>query len=163
MKSMISLNDNTVQLCKNYTDKKQEEYQILLENNLKEFNQKFIENKAIICEFQEETKRNEKKYQEEFNKLIDMKKDFIVLIDEKILDIKKDNEELNKKIINNKLDLDIHKCKIENINGQINNLNQNTKDLSFKVRNYYCANNKVANILGKIERLGNNPTILDIQ
>ena len=163
MKSMISLNENTVQLSKNYTDKKQEEYQILLENNSKELNQKFIENKALICEFHEETKKNEKKYNEEFNKLIDMKNDFIILIDEKILDIKKDNDELNRKIINNKLDLDIHKNKIENINGQINNLNKNTKDLSFKVRNYYCANNKVSNILEKIEKLGKNPTNLDIQ
>lgn len=163
MKSMISLNENTISLCRQYTDKKQEEFQILIDNNAKELNQKYIENKGIICEFQEENKKNEKKYQEEFNKLIDMKNDFIVLIDEKILDIKKDNDELNKKIINNKLDLDIHKNKIENINGQINNLNQNTKDLSFKVRNYYCANNKVANILEKIEKLGKNPTNLDIQ
>ena len=72
LKNMISLNDNSVQLCNKYTDNKQVEILKILENNEKELNQKNIENRALICQFQDKTEKTEQKYKEEFNKLIEM-------------------------------------------------------------------------------------------
>ena len=77
MKNMVTLNDNSVQLCNKYTDNKQVEILKILENNAKELNQKSIENKVLICEFQDKT---EQKYKEEFNKLIEMREDFKKII-----------------------------------------------------------------------------------
>ena len=159
MKTIINLNDNSVKLCNKYTDNKQVEIQNIVDNNTKELNQRSVENRALICEFQNKNEKTEKKYKEELDKVIEMKKDFLNIIDEKMIEIKKYNEELNKKIINNNLDIDINKKKIENINEQIKDLIQNNKDISFQVRNYYCANNKLANF---IEKLGNIPTNSDI-
>ena len=169
MKNMITLNDTSVKLCNNYTDNKQNEFYKIIENNEKELNQKHVENRSLICQFQKKTEENEKKYQEEFNKLIDMKQDFINIIDDKFDEIKKYNDELNKRVINNNLDIDIHKKKFEKVNEQIKDLNQNTRDISFQIRNYYCANNKILNLLEKLEKISPNqinseiPKILQIK
>ena len=80
MKNMISLNDKSVQLCNEYTDNKQAEFEKMLEKNSNEVNQKAVEHRALICHFQEKAEKSEKKYNEEYNKLMDMKKEFINLI-----------------------------------------------------------------------------------
>ena len=162
MKNMITLNDNSVRLCKNYTDNKQNEFHKIIENNEKELNQKHVENKALICQFQKNAEENEKKHKEEFNKLIDMKQDFINIIDDKFVEIKKFHDQLNKRVINNNLDIDIHKKKFEKINEEIKDLNQYQKDISFQIRNYYCANNKILNIIDKLEKINPKQTYSEI-
>ena len=154
MKNMINLNDTSVQLCNKYTDNKQAELEKLIEEKAKETNQKNIENRIMISQFQEKTEKQEKKYKEEINKLMEIKKELFDFIDEKFLEYKKYNDELNNKIMNNHLDIDIHKTKIEKINDQIKDLHQNTKDISFQIRNYYFANNKV-NKIEKNDKIDN--------
>ena len=157
MKNMITLNDTSVKLCKQYTDNKQTEYLNIIENKTNEMNQKSLENKALICHFQDNAEKNEKKNHEQFEKLMNMKKEFIDIIDEKLVDIHKFNEELNKKSINNKLDIEIDRKKIDNINEQIKELNKNTKDISFQMRNYYGINNKISSLIDKLEKMGTKP------
>ena len=156
MKNMINLNDTSVKLCKNYTDSKQKEFEIMIENNKKELEQKNLEMRSIMNDFQKKAEENEKKFTEEFNKLVDMKQEFINIIDDKFLEVKQFNDELNKRVINNNLDIDIQKKKIEKINEQIKELFQSSKDISFQVRNYYCANNKIMNFKEKLEKLNFN-------
>ena len=162
MKNMITLNETSVQLCKQYTDNKKTEYLNIIENLTNEMNQKSLENKAIITQFKDNAEKNEKQIQKEFEKLFHMKKEFIDIIDEKYIDFRKHTDELNRKTLNNKLDIEIDRKKLDNINEQIKDLNQSTKDISFQVRNYYCANNKIANLIEKLENLGENPTISEI-
>ena len=69
MKNMITLNETSVQLCKQYTDNKKTEYLNIIENLTNEMNQKSLENKAIITQFKDNAEKNEKKIQEEFVKL----------------------------------------------------------------------------------------------
>ena len=54
MKSMINMNDNTAKLCNNYTDTRQEYFQISLNNALKELNQKNMEMRVVMQKFQNE-------------------------------------------------------------------------------------------------------------
>ena len=157
MKNMITLNDTSVKLCKQYTDNKQTEYLNIIENKTNEMNQKSLENKALICHFQDNAEKNEKKNHEQFEKLMNMKKEFIDIIDEKLVDVHKFNEELNKKSIDNKLDIEIDRKKIDNLNDQIKELNKNTKDISFQMRNYYGINNKISNLIDKLEKMGTKP------
>ena len=156
MKNMITLNDKSVQLCNKYTDNKKGEFEKLIENYVNEMNQKNVDNKVMICQFSENAQKTEKKFQEEFNKLLEMKNEFINIIEEKFNDIRKFHDELNRKVIDTNLDICIHKKKIENINERIKDLHQNTKDISFQMRNYYCANNKISNLIEKIDKLGDN-------
>ena len=88
MKNMITLNETSVQLCKQYTDNKKTEYLNIIENIKNEMNQKSIENRTIVSQIEEKGEKNEKKIQEEFEKLFNMKKEFIALIDEKYIDFK---------------------------------------------------------------------------
>ena len=155
MKNMMTLNDTSVQLCKQYTDNKQTEYLNIIENKTNEMNQKSLENRALICQFQNEAAKNEQKHQEHFEKLINMKKEFIDILNDKLAEVQKFSDDLNRKTINNKLDIEIDRKKIENINGQIKELNKNTKDISFQLRNYYNMNNKITSFIDKFEKMGN--------
>ena len=69
-KNMITLNDKSVQLCNQYTDDRKEELKKLLENTSNDLNEKTMEMKGIILKSQEEAEENEKRHQEEFNKLV---------------------------------------------------------------------------------------------
>jgi hypothetical protein len=78
-----------------------------------------------------------------------MKEEFINLINNKFLDIKKFIDKLDDKISNNSGNIDQNKNKIETINGQIKELYKSDKDILFQIRNYYFANNKLANLMDK--------------
>ena len=158
-KNMITLNDKSVQLCNQYTDDRKEELKKLLENTSNDLNEKTMEMKGIILKSQEEAEENEKRHQEEINKLANMKDELINLIENKFIEMKKYIEECNQKILNNSDNININKKKIEEINGQIKDLYQKNKDLIFQIRNYYFANSKLANSL---EKKKGNPSNMDI-
>ena len=57
MKSMITLNDKSVKLCNEYTDKKQEEYRKALTNNENLVNQRNIDMRTMIVQFQNDANK----------------------------------------------------------------------------------------------------------
>ena len=148
-KNMIALNDKSVQLCNKYTDNKQAEFEKALDNTSKDLNEKNMEMRSLMLKYKEAQEENEKKHLEEFNKLVNMKEEFINLINNKFLDIKKIIDELDNKIGNNSGNINMNKNKIETINGQIKDLYKSDKDILFQIRNYYFANNKLANAMDK--------------
>ena len=148
-KNMITLNDKSVQLCNKYTDNKQAEFQKALDITSKDLNEKNMEMRTLMLKYKQAQEENEKNHIEEFNKLVNMKEEFINVINNKFLGIKKLMDELVNKIGNNSGNIDINKNKIETINGQIKELYKSDKDILFQIRNYYFANNKLANLMDK--------------
>ena len=148
-KNMITLNDKSVQLCNKYTDNKHTEFQKALDITSKDLNEKNMEMKTLMLKYKQAQEENEKNHIEEFNKLVNMKEEFINVINNKFLDIKKLIDELDNKIGKNSGNIDINKNKIETINGQIKELYKSDKDIIFQIRNYYFANNKLANLMDK--------------
>jgi len=148
-KNMITLNDKSVQLCNKYTDNKQAEFQKALDITSKDLNEKNMEMRTLMLKYKQAQEENEKNHIEEFNKLVNMKEEFINVINNKFLGIKKLMDELDNKIGNNSGNIDINKNKIETINGQIKELYKSDKDILFQIRNYYFANNKLANLMDK--------------
>ena len=159
MKNMITLNDNSVKLCNKYTDNKQEEFRKLLEAAQMELNQKSMEMRAMIVQFQKESDHKIGNLKKEFDKLLEMKSEFIDLIDNKYKTFEIKHDELDKKATKNDENIEINKNKIENIDDQLKTLEKSIKDLSFQVRNYYCVSNKLA---GMLEQLGANPSKSEI-
>ena len=159
MKNMITLSDNSVKLCNKYTDNKQEEFRKLFETTQTELNHKSMEMKAMIVQFHNESDLKINNLIKEFNKLLDMKDDFNNLIEEKYISFIKKYEEINEKIKQTNKNMDINNKKLDDADEQIKNLDKSIKDLSFQVRNYYCANNKLAVLL---EQLGVNPSQSEI-
>ena len=159
MKNMITLNDNSVKLCNNYTDNKQEEFRKLLLVGQQEINQKSMEMRAMVVQIQSYTEKKANSLQNEYNKLLDMKVEFNNYIDEKYKSFEIKHDELNKKAINNSDNIENNKNKMENLNEEIKNVDKSVKDLAFQVRNFYCVNNKLAELL---EKLGANPSNSEI-
>ena len=156
MKNMISLNDTSVQLCNKYTDNKQKESQRLLDCALKEINEKNLEMRTLMVKFEAIIEKNEKRTQEEFSKLSNMKDDIINLIyeryDFKFDELKKIDDELDIKIKENNDNINIFKTTIENLNEKIKDLNQKNKDIMFQIRNYYCVNNKITSLFEQLSK-----------
>ena len=155
MKSMITLNDNSIKLCNKYTDNKQEEFRKMLESGQNDMNSKSMEMRSMIVKFNNESDQKIVDLKEEFNKILEMKNEFINLIDKKYEDFEVKYEELNKKTMKNNDNIETNKKKLENVEEQSNNINQNIKELSFQIRNYYCVSNKIAKLL---EKLRSNPS-----
>ena len=156
MKNMISLNDTSVQLCNKYTDNKQKDFQRLLDSALKEITEKNLDLRTLIVKFESNIEQNEKRTQEEFSKLSTMKDDIINLIydkyDNKYDELKKIDEELDIRIKDNNDNINIFKTSIESVNEQIKDLNQKNKDILFQIRNYYCVNNKITNLIEQLNK-----------
>ena len=159
IKNMITLNDNSVKLCNKYTDNKQEEFRKLLEAAQMQLNEKSMEMRAMIVQFQKESDQKIDNLKKEFDKLLEMKSEFIDLIDNKYKTFEIKHDELDKKATKNDENIEINKSKIENVDDQLKTLEKSIKDLSFQVRNYYCVSNKLA---GMLEQLGANPSKSEI-
>jgi chromosome segregation ATPase len=158
-KNMIALNDKSVQLCNKYTDNKQAEFEKALDNTSKDLNEKNMEMRSLMLKYKEAQEENEKKHLEEFNKLVNMKEEFINLINNKFSDIKTIIDELDYKIANSNGNIEINKNKIEAINGQIKELYKSDKDILFQIRNYYFANTKFTNLMDKFGTGSSNANI----
>ena len=159
MKTIIKLNDNSVKLCNKYTDNKQEEFRKLLQVTETELNQKSMQMRTQVVQFQSNNEKNTNDLKNEFNKLLEMKNEFNDLINEKYEIFDKKHNELNDKIINNSENIDINKNKAEKLNEDIKVVDKSVKDLAFNVRNFYCVNNRLAELL---EKLGANPSKSEI-
>ena len=159
MKTVITLNDNSVKLCNKYTDNKQEEFHKLLQVHEQELNQKNLEMRTLVVQFQSDNEKNSKNLKEEFNKLLEMKNEFNNLINEKYETFEQKHDELDKKVINNGLNIETNTEKTEKLNEDAKNVDKNIKDLAFQVRNFYCVSNRLAELL---EKLGANPSKSEI-
>ena len=159
MKNILTLNDNSVKLCNKYTDNKQEEISKLFNVTQTKLNQKSMEMRAVIVQFKGDIEKNSNDLKNEFNKLLQMKDEFNDYINEKYQSFEIKHDELNQKTVNNYQDIENNKNKLESCNDEIKKLDKNIKDLAFQVRNYYCVNNKLAELL---EKLGANPSKSEI-
>ena len=156
MKNMISLNDKSVQLCNKYTDNKQKDFQRLLDSALKEITEKNLDLRTLIVKSESNIEEIEKRTQEEFSKLREMKDNIINLIydkyDNKFDEFTKIDEELDIRIKDNYNNINIFKTSIESVNEQIKDLHQKNKDIMFQLRNYYCVNNKITNLIEQLNQ-----------
>ena len=156
MKNMISLNDKSVQLCNKYTDNKQKDFQRLLDSALKEITEKNLDLRTLIVKSESNIEEIEKRTQEEFSKLREMKDNIINLIydkyDNKFDELTKIDEELDIRIKDNYNNINIFKTSIESVNEQIKDLHQKNKDIMFQLRNYYCVNNKITNLIEQLNQ-----------
>ena len=158
MKSMITLNDKSVKLCNEYTDKKQEEYRKALTNNENLVNQRNIDMRTMIVQFQNDSNQKIKNLKSEFDKIINLKDYLIQIINEKYEYYKKLNDEVKIKTMKNIDKLESHQKNLEDKDEEIRIIKQNIQDLIFQIRNYYNYSNKIPILLEKIK---NNPNKTD--
>ena len=159
MKSMVSLNESTVQICNTYADGKNKVIKQILDHSLEQLNQKSVEMKAMIHQFTESAKKIEDKSKEELDKIIEIKNNINDEIKKSFLDTKKLIDELNKKIKENNSEMNTNKRRMENLVEQMKEMNRNINSISMKVRN----SNNSSNIMNSRKKFNISSSVSPVK
>ena len=127
MKTMITMNDNTVKLCNNYTDGKKVQFEKLLETAQFELNQKSIDMRAMAQKFQNDIYEKVKNIESNVNKVIDSETNLNNLINDNFYICEKQHEEIKKSISDEKDSINNNKKKVETIDEKIQNMQNKMK------------------------------------
>ena len=127
MKTMITMNDNTVKLCNNYTDGKKVQFEKLLETAQFELNQKSIDMRAMAQKFQNDIDEKVKNIESNVNKVIDSETNLNNLINDNFYICEKQHEEIKKSISDEKDSINNNKKKVETIEEKIQNMQNKMK------------------------------------
>ena len=146
MKSMVTLNDSTVQICNTYTDGKNSDIKRILKQSLDELNQRSVEMRAMIHQFADNAKKIEEKNKEELEKIIEIKNG----IKDEISETKKFNDDINKKIKENCNEMNTNKRKMESLAEQVKEMNKNINNINIKIRNNTNNTSNIMNNRNKI-------------
>ena len=145
MKTMITMNDNTVKLCNNYTDNKQQYFRNLLDDAKAELNQKSLDMRVMTQKFQNDQEIKMNNIMEIANKLEKSETNMNNLINDNFYICEKQHEEIknnindgNNKIDKNKKNINILEDRFENLQSkikQIDNLGIRVSKLFDMVKN----------------------------
>ena len=129
MKTIVTMNDNTVKLCNNYTETKQEYFKISLDNAIKEINQKNMDIRVIIQKFQNDSDQKVLEIREEVNKLIKSESDLTNLVNDNFYICERQHEEINKNISLETEETSKHKKLFDNVDEKIQDIQNKLKIL----------------------------------
>ena len=140
MKTMVNLNDGTIERCKDYTNHIQKDIVSYIENKLKEFENKIFEIKTEIYKY---NSINEQKIIEINQKVVDTQKELNDIINDKIEQIKNNHTTLKDKI-------DANFTNIEKNTQDIKSINENIKEININIKD------NISNLQNLISSLNNN-------
>lgn len=138
MKSMISLNDGSIERCKDYTNHIQKNIINYIENKFKEYEEKNFEIKTEIYKYKS---IHEQKFHEIDKKLIEIKNDLNDNINKRIEQMKNAYNRLDDKIDINSKNFEINNNLIKKTNENIDEINLKIKDLINFKNSYLLSNN----------------------
>jgi hypothetical protein len=127
MKAMVTMNDNTVKLCNNYTETKQEYFQILLNNAIKEVNQKSLDMRVVMQKFQNDSDQKLVELREEVNRLIKSESNLNNLVNDNFYICEKQHEEMKKNISNGDEKISTNKKNLSNLDDKVQDLQNRIK------------------------------------
>ena len=149
MKSMVTLNETSVQICNTYADGKYKEIKEILNRALEQLNQKSFEMRTMIHQFVENAKKIEEKSKVELDNIIEIKNNINNEFKNNAIEIKKFTDDLTKKIKDNNDSLANNKKKIENLTEQLKDVNKNILNINTKLKN----NNNTSNIFNNRSKI----------
>ena len=126
MKSMINLNDGTIERCKDYINNLHKDIISSIENRLKGYEEKNFEYKTDIYQYNSD---NEQKFNEINEKLKEIKKELNDIMKENMDEIKNNNNIMNDKIEKNKKNIQKNYLNIKNINNDIEEITLYLNDI----------------------------------
>ena len=143
IKSMISLNDGSIERCKDYTNNIQKDIINSVENKLKVYENKIFEIKTEVYKY---NSINEQKIIEINQKVLDLKKELNEILNSKIDEIKNNHLLLNEKIDINIKNIENNSKEIKIINNNINDININLNETISNLKNLQLSLNNNLNI-----------------
>jgi DNA repair exonuclease SbcCD ATPase subunit len=144
MKSMINLNDKSIERCKDYSNSIKQDTIVIVQNKLKEYDTKNFELKTQICK---DKSLNELKFKEFDEKLEESKKELNNTFNDKINEILQAISSLNENLEKNSSNIQKNMNDIQNINTNINEIKLDIRDIISNIKSYsltQALNSKVA-------------------
>lgn len=164
MKSMLSLNDGSIERCKDYTNHIQKDIIKYIDNKFKELEDKTFE---IKTEIYKHNSNNEQKIMEIKEKVSQMKEELNDGLNEKIEEIKNNNNLLQDNIESIFIKLEKHEKEINNLKNNINEINLNLRENETNLRNltnsYLTLKNNVLDLQEKDKKEANKQKNTNIQ
>ena len=148
MKSMISLNDGSIERCKDYTKNIQKDIIKYIDNKMEEYEKK---NFAIKTEIYKYYSLNVQKNNDFNNKLAEIKKELLNILDEKITQIKDIHNSLSTKIDENYEKIRKNLQEIKKINNNIEEIHLKLKDNYLNIKNLNLSLNNISQSLISLE------------
>ena len=145
MKTMVNLNDGTIERCKDYTNHIQKDIISYIENKLKEFENKIFQIKTEIYKY---NSINEQKIIEINQKVVDTHKELNDIINDKIEQIKNNHTILKDKIDANFSNIEKNTQDIKSINDNIKEINTNIKNNISYLQNLFSSLNNIQGLQG---------------
>ena len=96
IKQMVNVIDGSVKRCNEYTDKKQKDFQLLLDTRMREFNEKIMEIRMNVCKIQMKTEEEYNNLNIEFNRISEEKKESTNFFQNKLITIQGELSNLQK-------------------------------------------------------------------
>ena len=155
MRQMLVLNETTYDRCTEYVENKRKDIEKALEGKLGQFNDKLRDMRLIISQFQLKIEEQTENLKSDVNKALNMKKELLILIDDKNEELQKMINLVHKKAILNIQDIGICKRKINEIitqlneNDEINEINDDIRELETKIKKLEYLYNKNFSLYGK--------------
>ena len=131
IKQMVLLNETSMMQNKEYTNRKQKDYEILLDGKLQPLNDKIFRFYELSSQMQSSVEKDIKLFKEELNKI---KKELIENLKEKEEYLKKNLNELDKKIVLNIQDIGVNKNKIIEMKNDIYEINKSYDKLNTYIK-----------------------------
>ena len=119
MKQMILLNEASMAQNREFTNSKQKDYELLLDGKLQPLNEKIFRFYESSLQFQSNIEKNIKIFRNDLDKVLQIKEELINIINEKEENLKKNLDNLYKKVVLNIQDIGINKNKISGIKNEI--------------------------------------------
>ena len=130
MKQMILLNETSMAQNREYTNSKQKDYELLLDGKLQPLNEKIFRFYESSFQFQSNIEKNIKLFRNDLDKVLQIKEELINIINEKEENLKKNLDDLYKKIVLNIQDIGINKNKMSGIKNEIDKINKACDELN---------------------------------
>ena len=125
MKTVITMNDNTVKLCNKYTDNKQGYFQTLLDNAKDDLNQKSMDMRVMAQKFQSEEEKKMEELVQTINKLTKSETNLNNLINDNFYICEKQHEEMKNNIKSNKEKINMNKNTLNDLNEKFSDIQPN--------------------------------------
>ena len=127
LKNMVNLNDSSVLRCNEYTDNKEKNIKEYVQNILENFEKKSFEMRAGLYDDQQKKFDEMKNYMNEFDDVLDMKKDINKALDKKFKEYEKELKILNEKF-------EAKGKEIQNLDKNFKNYDKNLKEINLIVK-----------------------------
>ena len=133
IKQMVLLNETSMIQNREYTNRKQKDYELFVDRKLQPLNDKIFRFYELSSQFQSGIEKDIKLFRKDFDKILEIKEELNKIIKEKEENIKNNLDDLYKKIVLNIQDIGINKNKIIEIKNQINEVSKSYNKLNSNI------------------------------